>query len=109
MGVLPEDLSPMWQKPTFEDIMSNLRSLRVDLPTWRVGEVDDGDGSRDSPEPVHQPQKVMAYLSSIIKSSLDWIQDEDLKEALWSEASKRISERSGRTGAYASQTLHDIL
>lgn len=35
-------------------------------------------------------------MSSIIKSSLGWIENDDEKEALWEEASRRLSERCGR-------------
>ncbi|OHE97427.1 hypothetical protein CORC01_07209 [Colletotrichum orchidophilum] len=37
------------------------------------------------------------YLSSIIKSGLSWIEDDDEKEKIWSEASRRMTERCGRT------------
>ncbi|KAG7138396.1 Protein-lysine N-methyltransferase EFM2 like protein [Verticillium longisporum] len=37
------------------------------------------------------------YLSSIVKSGLTWIDDEEEKEFIWSEASRRLSERCGRT------------
>lgn len=37
------------------------------------------------------------YLTSIVSSHLRWIQDEEIKEEIWSQASQRLSERSGRT------------
>ena len=38
------------------------------------------------------------YLTSIIGSSLDWIEDEMLRERIWQMASVRLSERAGRSG-----------
>lgn len=37
------------------------------------------------------------YLTSIISSPLGWIPDDDQKEQIWDVASKRLSERSGRS------------
>jgi len=102
MEKIPDDLPSMWQKPAFEEIMASLKSLRVDLPAWRVGEIGRGDAEQ-TPGLSRQTQNITAYLSSVIKSSLDWIQGDELKEAVWSEASKRFSERCGRTGACASR------
>lgn len=41
-------------------------------------------------------QGVPAYLTSVISSSLSWIDDDQIKESIWSAASSRLSERSGR-------------
>lgn len=41
---------------------------------------------------------VADYLSDLIKSPLEWIQDEDERELIWTEASRRLSERCGRAG-----------
>lgn len=43
------------------------------------------------------PREISAYLSTIIKSPLSWLDDED-REAIWDEASRRFSERCGRSG-----------
>lgn len=37
------------------------------------------------------------YLTSIIASSLQWIDDEGIREEIWEAASARLAERSGRT------------
>jgi predicted nicotinamide N-methyase len=44
------------------------------------------------------PQGVTRYLTSIISSDLRWIEDEEAQEEIWSQASLRLSERSGRSG-----------
>ena len=43
------------------------------------------------------PDGVASYLTRIISSPLNWIEDEADKEAIWETASKRLSERSGRS------------
>ena len=43
------------------------------------------------------PDGVASYLTRIISSPLNWIDDEADKEAIWETASKRLSERSGRS------------
>ncbi|KAF2820731.1 VPS28-domain-containing protein [Ophiobolus disseminans] len=43
------------------------------------------------------PEGVTRYLTSIVSSSLRWIDDDDVKEEIWNQASIRLSERSGRT------------
>lgn len=46
---------------------------------------------------TQDPREIAAYLSTIIKSPLSWLEDED-REAIWDEASRRFSERCGRSG-----------
>ncbi|OCT50099.1 Rapid response to glucose protein 1 [Cladophialophora carrionii] len=41
-------------------------------------------------------QGAPGYLTSIVSSSLRWIEDEEAKELIWTAASARLSERSGR-------------
>lgn len=43
------------------------------------------------------PEGVTRYLTSIVSNPLKWIQDAEVKEEIWNQASLRISERSGRT------------
>lgn len=39
------------------------------------------------------------WLTSLVGSSLEWIDDDDVKDLIWHEASLRMSERCGRTAA----------
>lgn len=39
------------------------------------------------------------WLTSVVGSSLEWIDDDDVKDLIWHEASLRMSERCGRTAA----------
>lgn len=53
--------------------------------------------------PIRRKRKVKSegvpqYLTKIVASRLGWIENEEEKEAVWEQASTRLSERSGRTG-----------
>lgn len=87
----------MWQKPSSDDLLNTLKQLELSPPIW--------SHKRRRSEIVHEQEatayfrrEVSMYLSSIIKSSLSWIEDADEKEEIWSEASRRMAERCGRTG-----------
>jgi hypothetical protein len=44
------------------------------------------------------PSGVTRYLTSIVSSSLSWLDTDELREAIWDTAAARLSERAGRTG-----------
>ncbi|KAF3057323.1 Protein-lysine N-methyltransferase EFM2 [Daldinia childiae] len=97
MSICVADFPQTWQKPSSEELLAALKQLQVEPPIWNPGT------SRkvilESCQNAAQLRReVAAYLSSIIKSSLAWIQDEDEKEAVWDEASRRLAERCGRAG-----------
>lgn len=97
MACSPEDFPQLWQKPAFEVLFDCLQQLRVDPPVWNF-KISRAEIQREQDTTVQLRRQVSAYLSNIIKSNLDWIEDEDLREELWTEASKRLSERCGRAG-----------
>ncbi|KAI1082031.1 putative methyltransferase-domain-containing protein [Whalleya microplaca] len=97
MSISIADFPQVWQKPSSEELLAYLKRLKVDPPIWS------STTSRKSISETYQNaaqfrREVATYLSSIIKSNLGWIQDDDEKEALWDEASRRLSERCGRAG-----------
>ena len=97
MLVSVEDFPQVWGKPTYSELLASLKSLHVDPPVWNAATprrviLEEQQNSAQS------RRAVTAYLSSIIKSQLEWIQDEEERELLWSEASRRLSERCGRAG-----------
>jgi predicted nicotinamide N-methyase len=51
----------------------------------------------DAPCKDIDPVGVSRYITSIVSSPLDWIDDEDVRENIWNLASLRLSERSGRS------------
>ncbi|ETS74787.1 hypothetical protein PFICI_13271 [Pestalotiopsis fici W106-1] len=92
------DFPQVWQKPCFEELMACLKSLHIEPPVW---------GPQASTRVILENQEnnarfrkeVAGYLSSIIKSDLRWLGDsDDEREAIWDEASRRLSERCGRAG-----------
>ncbi|KAI1401432.1 putative methyltransferase-domain-containing protein [Hypoxylon fuscum] len=97
MSISVADFPQVWQKPSSEELLASLKRLKVEPSIWSPGT------SRKIIIETYQNaaqlrREVVAYLSSIIKSNLGWIQDDDEKEALWEEASRRLSERCGRAG-----------
>ncbi|EFQ25542.1 hypothetical protein CGRA01v4_02443 [Colletotrichum graminicola] len=92
----PKDFPQMWQKPSSDDILGTLKQLELSPPIW--------SHNRRRSDIIHEQEatsyfrrEVSLYLSSIIKSGLSWIKNDDEKEGIWSEASRRMAERCGRT------------
>lgn len=96
MAVSAFDLPQMWQKPAAADILEALQSLRVDPPVWNL-KISRSEILKEQDTTVHHRREIAAYLSSIIKSELAWVDDEEDRETIWTEASKRFSERCGRS------------
>jgi hypothetical protein len=99
MAISSDDFPKPWEKPAFRDLMDCLKQLRVEPPIWNP-KVSRADIIREQEATTWQRRAVASYLSSIVSSSLDWIEDEGKREDIWTEASKRMSERCGRTGRY---------
>ena len=90
-----EDFPELWQQPSAKAILACLAGLEVKPLIWNHKAIGSRHSSgRDSG--TASPGQVSRYLSSIFGSSLDWIEDEDQRESIWTEASKRMSERCGR-------------
>ncbi|KAG7132351.1 Protein-lysine N-methyltransferase EFM2 like protein [Verticillium longisporum] len=92
----PKDFPQMWQKPSSQDLRSCLQSLEMSPTIWshtsRQPQI-----VEDQEATAYVRREMSMYLSSIVKSGLTWIDDEEEKEFIWSEASRRLSERCGRT------------
>ncbi|ETN47182.1 uncharacterized protein HMPREF1541_01373 [Cyphellophora europaea CBS 101466] len=86
------DLPQLWQKPSAEDLLHALDVLTIAPPSFELTREIHGEGR----SPVDETG-VPAYLTSIVASSLAWIQDDAGRERIWDCASMRLSERSGRT------------
>jgi hypothetical protein len=97
MGIEALDFPQMWERPSYTQLADILQTLELSPPIWnhkrRRSEIIEEQESLAS----QRKAEVTRYLSSIIKSPLAWIDDDDEKEALWTQASKRMSERCGRT------------
>ncbi|WQF87193.1 Putative lysine methyltransferase, S-adenosyl-L-methionine-dependent methyltransferase superfamily [Colletotrichum destructivum] len=92
----PKDFPQMWQKPSSDDLLNTLKQLELSPPIWSHKRRR-SDIIHEQEATVYFRREVSMYLSSIIKSSLSWIEDADEKEEIWSEASRRMAERCGRT------------
>lgn len=84
------DLPQLYQKPTAEALLEALHLLSWDPPALTV------TARKHRTSPHVDEQGVPVYLTLIISSSLRWIPSDDLREQIWSAASARLSERSGR-------------
>ncbi|KIL94753.1 hypothetical protein FAVG1_01684 [Fusarium avenaceum] len=97
MGIEALDFPQMWERPSYTQLADILQTLELSPPIWnhkrRRSEIIEEQESLAS----QRKAEVTRYLSSIIKSPLAWIDNDDEKEALWTQASKRMSERCGRT------------
>ncbi|RYP66568.1 hypothetical protein DL771_007721 [Monosporascus sp. 5C6A] len=97
MSVAVADFPQVWEKPPFTELLRCLKELRVHPPVWNPT-TPRRDIVEDYRNSAQSRREVAAYLSSIIRSELEWIEDDDEKEVLWTEASRRLSERCGRAG-----------
>lgn len=85
------DLPQIYQKPSGTDLIKALALLALQPRTF-------GTSADAVKGPAVQPAGVTRYLTSIISSSLSWLDTEELREAVWDAAAARLSERSGRAG-----------
>ena len=63
--------------------------------------MEENEDLNDSVEMIGGNQGLPRYLTGIISSPLSWIEDEQTQVDIWEAASKRLSERSGRTGLWS--------
>lgn len=99
------DLPQLYTKPSAEALLETLALLTSAPPSWEY-QSDDTTTARSDLDNHERaitgvakvdPEGVTRYLTSIVSNSLRWIHDEEVKEEIWSQASHRLSERSGRT------------
>lgn len=90
-------LTHLWQKPCFGDLFACLQALRVAPPVWNL-KTSRAEILQKQQQHVVDSREIISFLSLVIKSSLAWIADDYEREQIWDEASKRLTERCGRTG-----------
>ncbi|CZT17574.1 related to glucose-inducible SAM-dependent methyltransferase Rrg1, putative [Ramularia collo-cygni] len=98
------DLPQLHTKPNARTLLSTLADFSSEPPSW---EATPRTGTPRTPlsgvsTPLRKSRKIKhegsaRYLTNIVGSDLAWIEDEDVKENIWEAASKRLSERSGRS------------
>lgn len=92
-----DELAHLWQKPAFEVLLACLKKLRVEPRVWSLQE-SRADILKAQTVTAHERREIVSFLSTVISSPLAWLDSDDEREILWEEASKRMSERCGRTG-----------
>lgn len=97
MSKLPEELPRLWQKPAFEELLDCLDKLQIKPPVWRSKQ-SRTDVLSEQNAVFKDRREVNQFLSSVVSSSLAWIDNDDQREELWTVASRRLAERCGRTG-----------
>lgn len=90
------DLPQLWQRPKYDDIMSALTSLELCPPIWSHRQRKAKAVQTQESLASQRKGEAMRYLSTIVSSPLDWIEDEDVREKIWDAASARMAERCGR-------------
>lgn len=94
------DLPQLYTKPSAQALLETLALLTTVPPSWerRAAPITNAHGQdRVACRASVNPEGVTRYLTSIVSSNLQWICDEESKEAIYNQASARLSERSGRT------------
>jgi hypothetical protein len=99
---LEDQLPLLWQKPAYSVLLASLQKLRVKPRVWSPLVSRAGSPAEEQAAVAYDRQEIIQFLSGIIKSSLEWL-GSDEQEVIWDEASKRMSERCGRTGMSALQ------
>lgn len=89
------DLPQLYTKPSAESLLHTLEILAVAPPSWDQSDANNESSSKSRAQV--NPEGVTRYLTSIVSNSLKWIEDDEVKEDIWNQASMRLSERSGRT------------
>ncbi|KAG9625379.1 VPS28-domain-containing protein, partial [Aureobasidium melanogenum] len=84
------DLPQIYTKPSSQQLLDTLSLLSLEPQSW--------DKTATQTKPKVRSNGLPQYLTRIVSSPLDWIEDDLEKEKIWDSASLRLSERSGRTG-----------
>lgn len=100
------DLPQLYTQPSADELLEILELLEIKPRSWNTDSA--SQGSKDSKALPVNSEDVSRYLTSIIASSLVWIEDEVARERVWEEASARLSERSGRTAMKSFDRTFDI-
>lgn len=91
------DLPQLYAHPSAAELISTLETLAIEPTLWDSKScLNDGDECA-----LIDEAGIPKYLTGIIASQLSWVEDER-REEIWEAASRRLSERSGRTGVTSS-------
>ncbi|KAG6023752.1 hypothetical protein E4U41_001937 [Claviceps citrina] len=96
-AISPLDLPQTFEKPPFSALLLALQGLALSPPVWTHSRRRSDILAEQESLAARHRADITRYLSTIIKSPLLWIEDDEQKEAIWELASKRMSERCGRS------------
>ncbi|KAE8373566.1 putative methyltransferase-domain-containing protein [Aspergillus bertholletiae] len=98
------DLPQIHTKPSGTDLLRALDILAIKPKSFASSDHE----AVKAKAPTVLPTGVPRYLTSIISSSLSWLDTDELREAVWDAAAARLSERSGRTAMPAMSRVFAI-
>ncbi|OJJ45736.1 hypothetical protein ASPZODRAFT_152740 [Penicilliopsis zonata CBS 506.65] len=96
------DLPQIYTKPSGTDLLKALELLAIKPRGFSHS------GHEAVKTRAVQPAGVTQYLTSIISSSLAWLDSDELREVVWDTTAARLSERSGRTAMPSMSRLFAI-
>ncbi|KAI8955065.1 putative methyltransferase-domain-containing protein [Xylaria longipes] len=93
----PADFPQLWQRPSFEDLLTCLNELHIEPRVWTsaASEKTLQEGQENT---ARYRRDVISYLATIVGSALRWLKDDEQREAIWDAASHCLSQRCGRAG-----------
>jgi hypothetical protein len=86
------DLPQIYTRPSAIEILNALDLLTIQPRNFEC------NAEEAVKRQTVQPTGVPRYLTSILASSLSWLESDEVREAIWNIAATRLSERSGRAG-----------
>lgn len=87
------NLPQLYTRPTASELLQTLQLLEIKPPSW----IHDSSQQKNRALNPVSDEGIPKYLTGVVASKLSWV-DEDRREEIWETASKRMSERAGRTG-----------
>ncbi|KAL9129969.1 MAG: hypothetical protein Q9217_001727 [Psora testacea] len=93
------DLPQLHTKPSFISILNALSSLAIGIASWDVTSSDLACVNEEG---------IPAYLTGLVSSPLSWLASDAEREEIWEVASRRLSERSGRSAMSSFQRTFTI-
>jgi hypothetical protein len=96
------DFPRLRDEPSYEELLGLLSALEIKPSSW----------TEQNAPALEDTAGISRYLTSVLSNSFDWLDGVDpegeKKEVLWDLASKRISERCGRSGMQAHRAMFTL-
>ncbi|KAL4977001.1 VPS28-domain-containing protein [Aspergillus desertorum] len=96
------DLPQIYMKPSGTELLQTLDLLAIKPRSFCIS------AHESVKRRTVESAGLTRYLTSIIASSLSWLDTDELREAIWDAAAARLSERSGRTAMPAMSRVFAI-